>query len=365
MDDAQDAADGSQPDAAHVLEPKGRSWVKVLIRVAVAALLVVLAVAVIRAVDWGEVWEAMRGLEPWHYLVLVLLVVVRQVFNAAPLAVFVPGLGFGRATVNDTSAAVVATVAPPPSDLVIRFAMFRAWGMDLVASASGLTLNTILFYVLRFAAPVFGVVAFLAANRFDETIALVALSSGIAAVVVAGAMMLVARSERGAAWIGRTAGRLAAKARPEQVEPQVWEEKMRGFRSQVQGQLSRGWIPASLFLIAMLAVEALQFLAALRFVGLPSSAVSAMIIIGAFCVTYLMTALPVGGLGFLDVALYGLLIAEAGSEYEAVIIAGIIIWRVTSMLIPLIIGGLMLLTFRRRNPEAEEQAAMAMDTPDE
>lgn len=331
-------------------------WVSLAIKAGVVLLLAGLVYVLVTVVPWGDVWDAMKSLQPWMFAVLALLVVVRQFANAAPLAVFVPEVGYYRAMANDTSASVVATVAPPPADLVVRFAMFRAWGIDLVRAASGLTLNTVLFYILRFATPLFGLVVLFMANRYDDSTALIAAVSGLAAVALALGLVVVARSDRGAAWIGRSSGRLAARVKPQKVQPDAWEERMREFRAQVGDQLSTGWARSSGFLLLMVATEAVLVVAAMRFVGIPSHALSVAVIIGAFSVTYLMTALPLGGLGALDVALYAILVREAGSEWGPSIIAGLIIWRVATMLVPLIIGAAVMLAFRRKNPDAIAQA---------
>lgn len=327
---------------------KRPSWVGLVIRIVLVLVVIAVVVAVGQAVDWSEVAEAARQLTPGMILALLLLVIVRQVCNAAPLAVFVPQIGYWRATQNDTAAAVVATVAPPPADLVLRFAMFRSWGVDLVPAAAGLSLNTLLFYIVRFAAPVFGLVTLIAANRYDDTAAAVALISGAAAVALAAAVIVVARSERGAAWIGRTAGRIVERIRPGSVTAAAWEARMLGFRERVAEMLRRGWWRASLFLVAMVMTEAVLVVAAMRFTGVPSDAVSLGVLIGAFCITYLMTALPFGGLGILDLTLYSILVAEAGQEYAPAIVAGLMIWRAATMLVPLIAGGAILLAFRGR-----------------
>lgn len=343
--------------------PQRSKRLSALIRIAIVALIVVLVVVIVTTVPWAEVWQAMRGLQPWMFAVLAVLVVLRQFFNAAPLAVFVPEVGYLRAMTNDTSAAVVAAVAPPPADLVVRFAMFRAWGIDLVRAASGLTLNTVLFYILRLATPMFGLITLWLANSYDDSTALIALLSGLAAVALTAAMVVVARSERGAAWIGRSSGRLAARVKPDRVQPDHWEEAMVEFRSQVQEQLSRGWARATGLLILMLVSEMVLVIASLRFVGIPDDVLGLPVIVGAFCVTYLMTALPMGGLGILDIALYSLLVREAGSQWGPKIVAALIIWRVATILVPLVIGSVVLLTFRRRNPDSMAQARSARGLP--
>ena len=333
-----------------------RTWLTWLIRIVVVALLAAIAYWVITSVDWNQVGSALSSITVGQMIVLAVLVGARQVFNAAPTAFFVPGLGFGRATVSDLAAATVATVAPPPGDLVVRGAMFRAWGLDLGRAFAGLTLNTVLFYVLRFAAPIFGAIALLLSNRLEDEFVLLILLSGLAAVLTSLAVILVVRSERGAAWVGRTSARLVARFKPEKADEATWAERMRQFRADVAQDLRSRWWAAALALILMLATEAVMFLLAVRFAGVPAEAAATLAIIGAFCLTFPLTALPIGGLGVLDAALYALLMRETGGQYQAEVFAALVIWRVATMLVPLVLGGLTLLLFRRGNAEAMQDA---------
>ena len=332
------------------------AWIKWLIRLAALVIVVLVGKYIIGSVDWKQVGESLKGIAAWQFAILVLLIVVRQFLNAAPLAFFVPGLGFGRAALSDLGAATVATVAPPPADLVVRFSMFRAWNIGAARGAAGLTLNMVLFYIVRFAAPIFGIVVLMAINRFDDRLGLVALLSGLAGVLMVAAILLIVRSDRGAAWVGSTTARMVRKIKPDKADPQDWAERMKKFRAQVAEDLKSHWKIASASLILMLTSESILFLLCVRFVGVPQSSAGALAVVGAFFITYPLTALPANGLGVLDAALFGLLILETGKTFESQLVAAIVIWRLATMILPLIAGGLTLLLFKRSHPEAVELA---------
>ena len=93
-----------------------------------------LLISLVGSVDWQQVLTALERLDPAQVPALLALLLVRQAFNAVPLAVFVPGLGFWRGFQNDLTANLVGTVAPPPSDIVVRVSMFSSWG---IAPADG------------------------------------------------------------------------------------------------------------------------------------------------------------------------------------------------------------------------------------
>ena len=75
----------------------------------------------------GMRWPGWRG---GRLPLLFAVLMVRQVLNALPLALFIRGLSLYRAVINDLAAHLLAVVAPPPSDLVMRVGMFRSWGIE-------------------------------------------------------------------------------------------------------------------------------------------------------------------------------------------------------------------------------------------
>ena len=290
------------------------------------------------AVDWSAVASALANLTWTAVAILVCLTAIRQFLTAAPLAVFIPGLGYWRALRNDTTAALVATVAPPPSDIAIRLAMFRSWRIDLVQATSGVSITTLLFYVVRLAAPGIGLLLLFTSIRLDLSTAAMAAVSVLAGLLLIGAMAVVGRSEGGARWIGRGAGRLAARVRPGRVEPDSWESAAQRFRLELRRQLASGWLPATAFLLGMLATEAALLAAAVRFAGVPSDVVTVFVVAGALLLTYPLTMLPMLGLGVMDLAIYSILVHEAGSQWGPSIVAGLIVWRLATMGVPLLMG---------------------------
>lgn len=106
----------------------GRSWMSRVVVVVVAVGVVFVLVRMVGRIDVEEVWAALTRLPWWSPLLLLPLLMLRQVLNTAPLALFIPGTGLYRCTVNDLSAGTAAAFAPAPSDGILRVAMFRTWG---------------------------------------------------------------------------------------------------------------------------------------------------------------------------------------------------------------------------------------------
>ena len=64
-------------------------------------------------------------------------------------------------------------------------------------------------------------------------------------------------------------------------------------------------------------------------------------------IAYPLTLFPLMGLGILDAVLVAAWTQVAGIEYEARIVAGLIVWRVFSLLTPILLGVVALAWWRR------------------
>ena len=78
--------------------PGRRAWVRRLVLLAIAGVATFVIVRLVGAVDWAEVWDALSHLSWWQPIVLLVVLVVRQVLNALPLALYIPGVSAYRAT---------------------------------------------------------------------------------------------------------------------------------------------------------------------------------------------------------------------------------------------------------------------------
>jgi hypothetical protein len=341
---------------------QSRCWV-LLIRpvlfLVVSFLVARLLISLVGSIDWAQVGTALGKLEWAQLLPLLALLLLRQTFNAVPLAVFIPGLGFWRGLQNDLTANLVGTVAPPPGDIVVRVAMFRSWGVPPGDGMPGVTLNSLAFYVIRFGIPIVGVLLLVGEDLSTAQIWSAVLSLAVAAAIVV-TLVLVARGERVARLVGRRAAEIAARFR-EGVDPATWEEAVSRFRERMSTRLVRGLPPSLLALTAMVVTDGLIVLLSLRLVGVDAAALPLAIVLGSFFVAYPLTALPLAGLGVMDAALIVAYTETAGVEAEPEIVAALVVWRLVTILGTLLLGTGTLGWWRWRtgsgrlpSPDAEE-----------
>ena len=300
---------------------------------------------VVRRVNWSSVWDAVTDLSLLQVAALLAVVAVRQCLNAGPLAVFVPALGLRHAVSNDLSANLVATVAPPPGDVVLRIAMLRSWGIPAAEGVAGITLNTLTSYVARFGAPVLGLALAAAAGQAETAYVWTAITSGAVSLVVVVALVIASRGERPAA---RAAGWVAHRLRrvSTRVDPVAWSTRAAEFVRQSGDVLRRGWGRAMACQLGLVLSEALLLVLSLRFAGVPAVVAPTVTIVVALLVSYPLTALPLAGVGVLDAAVIAILGLEQGL-FEAEAVAGLVVFRVCWMLVPLALGAVTVTRWRR------------------
>jgi hypothetical protein len=343
-------------DFAEAPSRAARYWriARPVVLLLVALLATRIIIGLVGAIDWSAVWSAVGQLTLAGALLLLVVLLVRQSFNAVPLAKFVEGLSLPRSMQNDLGAILIGTVAPPPSDVVLRVSMFRSWGIDPIEGMAGVTLNTITFYVVRFAAPMLGLALF-AFVEAESGHVWAAVGSGAIAVVILIVLISLSRGDRLARIIGLTAGRVASRFR-KGIEPEAWSTTVVEFRGRVGDRVRTGIAPSLLALTLMVLAESMLVLTSVRIVGVDSGAVPTLLIISTVLIAYPLTLFPLMGLGILDAVLVAAWTQVAGVEYEARLVAGLIVWRVFSLLVPILLG-VIAVTWWRRTSHANVDVA--------
>ncbi len=318
-------------------------WVRRIVTVVVVAAVLWALGSLASRVDWSAVGAALGTLPWWSGPILVALLLLRQLLSSAPLARVVAGLGWRRALHNEMGGNLVATLAPPPADLVLRVSMFRSWRIDALDGMAGVTLTTAVFWGARFLAPVLGlaVVAVRGVERHEWWVAGVCL---LVAAVILALLTLVVRSRRWARTLGRAGARIATRfGRP--ADADAWASAVGEFRARVSESYSRHLLPAIGLSLAGVVAEGLILLASLRLVGVPSS-LSAIEILGVFLLLYPLTLMPFLGLGVLDAALIAAWLTDTPAAPEAALVAGMLVWRAVSLGGTMLIGAVSLAWWR-------------------
>lgn len=329
-------------------------WVKrvLLLAAAIAAGVVLFRLA--GRIDWPAVWTSVGHLSWWQPFVLVVVLLVRQVLNALPLALYIPGVSVTQATMNDQGAILFSTIAPPPSDLALRVAMFNSWGVPTAKGLAGTVLNTLTFYIVRFSAPAVGFVLLAVAGRRPGLRWLEVASILIALAILVG-LLLVVRSDGLARSAGAGAGRVARRIRST-VDPDAWADACQRFRHDVNERFRWGF-PRSLFgLSGMLVADLGMLVLCVRFVGVSGAELGLGALAIAYLFAYPFTLFPLQGLGIVD----GLIVVAVADgitdEAEAGLIGALMVWRLFTIGGPLLLGALSVAWWRRPGGAGESAA---------
>ena len=308
-----------------------------------------------RFIDYQAVWTALKELDPWEAVVLFGLALARVPTEALMYRAFLPGLGLRRGSEAYLSSNLAAQVLPPPGASVVQYGYFRGGGFP--ADAAGLAaLGSFLFPTLgRLFLPLVALLALLVVGEFDGLLLVVsALSLLVLAVVGAGAYCLL-RTARSARWLGAKLQRPLAwvmrrlKRRPIDDAPAKAVE----MRAKTLGIVRAGWTLGSIGVAANLFLTYLILLAALRFVGVSSSELSAVAAFAAFAIAFWAGAVfPItgSGLGVVDGVLIASLI-ELSTASDDALVAAALLWRVSYSFVTLPLGAFTLSRFRKANPE--------------
>ncbi len=305
-----------------------------------------LAIQALRQIDWQQVGDALARLTWWEIAVVATIVAVRQTVNASTLVILVPKLKLSHALSTALSGTLIQTFTPPPADAVLRLSMLRSYGVETTRGAAALVLDTLVFYLARFVAPVVGLALALVALAVEPIQYWMALGGAVAAVLLVVALMVISKGERAAGGFGRGAAVVVRRLRPS-VDPEAWAAALIRFQQESAAGLFGRIGKATPMMLAFIVVDGTVLVACLRFVGVPGQYVGYLAVLAALLSLYPLTIFPFAGMGVLDASLIVLVNAEGVAD-PADLVAAMVIWRAATLLLPLVPGLIALTNWRRQ-----------------
>lgn len=320
--------------------------------IAIVVLVVLFGLVLPLFIDYELVFEAIRSLEVWQLAVLLALGLIRIPVESALYAACIPGLGFVAGLRSYLASNTVADLAPPPADLAVRFGMYKTLGVSTEAAGTGIILSGFFSIGARLVLPVIALLLVVATGPADETTWVLMLLGAGALLGGAVLIYLVLRSEqftyRAGAWVGsaaeRVAGRFGRKVNADKLGTQA-----AGFRNRLIGTLRSRWPHASAAVIGSHVMGYAILLASIRFVGIGADQVDAVDLLVAYAIVRLITLIPItpGGIGVAAAGYIVILGAGQNAAVSNLIGAGSFLTRIFVWLVPLLIGIVPLVTWRR------------------
>jgi uncharacterized protein (TIRG00374 family) len=309
---------------------------------------VVLWLLFTRLVSWSDVVSAVSDLSAADWALLAAVTAIRLAIEPLLLMAATARLSWWRALPGFLAPAATASVIPGPSDLAVRYAMFRSWGYKGAQTSAAVMLVFLYNTFAKVALPVVAAGLLLVFGRSNTELETVAV---IAAGILAAGIVLIAfliRSEDTARrighWTGTAAHRVASwlsVTTPPTLAADI-AERAAHFRDHT-GEVVRTrthWASAaaaagqaSLFAILLVSV---------RSVGIRSEDLDWVAVFAAFALVQILTSIPItpSGLGVAEAAYVALLTAESSTELAGQVAAAAIIYRLLTWVIIIPLGGI-------------------------
>lgn len=350
--------DETQTEAVSGDRSRTRSVVQAVVAVALAVLL--FGVILPSFIDYGLVLDAMTSLQLWQLGVLLVLAMARILAESSLYTSAIPGLGFGPGLRSYLASNTVADLAPPPADLAVRFGMYRSLGISTERAGSGIIISGIFSIGARLVLPVIALVLFVISG-VDDDATLLLTAVGLAALIGGGALVVITlRSEqltvRIGEWVGRTAERIARRFGRE-LDASDMGTKAADFRDRVGDTMRERYKQAAAAVTMSHLISYGIMLASLRFVGVSNDQIDWADLLAAYAIVRLITVIPLtpGGIG-VAAAGYVILLGQGDDTLANLIGAASFLTRIFVWLVPLLIGILPLVSWRRsqqRTPSTE------------
>ncbi|MDP9070229.1 MAG: flippase-like domain-containing protein [Actinomycetota bacterium] len=316
-----------------------------------ALVVAIFAFVLPKVADLSEVWAIARAMTALEVATLVLAAVWNVATYSFVWTACLPGLTYAQAAVASEASTSVTNTVPGGSYLAIglTYAMFHSWGFRRSVVTLALLISGVWNNFAKLALPVVALALFALGGQASAG-RITAGLAGIAALLAAVAIFAMAlRSEEVAARVGNRLARVASwftrlVGRPPAVG---WDVAVTRFRSKTIGLLRRRWHWMTLATLVSHLSLYLVLLLALRHVGVGESGVSWTEVLAAFSFARLVTAIPLtpGGLGVVELALAGALVAAGGARAQ--VVAAVLVYRVLTYLLPIPIGVGAYLFWRR------------------
>ncbi len=302
-------------------------------------------------VDFAEIMLTIRGLTIGQNLLLLLAGSGTIWAIGWTAATVLPGISVPKATQASVVSQLTAIILPPPSDMVIRFGMYKSFGFAVHQSSIAVILSGIARYFTVVAVPLVGIVALI---LFGEATWAHILWLTVGSIIFAGALWIIKAiisSDKAALVIGKKLqlvvnwGRKLFKQKPlidltdnvVDIGKKSRRVTFGNFRPIAVSNLAWGF---TCFLVLLIAV---------RFCGIDASTMSAAYLIFITGVMLLLNSLPLpgSGLGVTEAMLLSLM-TFPNDDVQNAFAAALVLYRIYTWLWPLPVGAVAYFAWRHQ-----------------
>ena len=328
----------------------GKALLRVGLSIAALVVAVLVLIPVYSDLDFGTIKSAIASLDDAEWIAFIAVFILVIWFNGFLTAAVVPKLPVRRGVSAYLASSAISSSFPGPGDLALRLVMYRSWGYSNTLATVSVAASGMVTVGTKLVLPAIVAIALLLSGQLTGDTARFALIGTTIAVVAIIVMVLVLVRPAFAARVGDRAERIigAVLRRLGRPGPQGLGDRLVEARDEAIHLLAPRWYMA-LFATTLLTLARLSLLLlALRFVGVPQSALSATQVFAAYAVVELLTVVPItaGGAGVVELGYIGLLTGYAGHGYVNQVTAGVMLFRLATWIAIIPIGWAMVFIWR-------------------
>jgi len=345
-------------------QPSGKqTWKRVIQGLVSAAIVIGIFVGVLpRFASYSDVWETIRAMTGFEILGLLLAGIWNIVTYWFVMVAVLPGLRYREAAVVNQASTAVANTLPGGGAIGVgvTYAMYTSWGFGTGEIALSALVSGIWNNFAKLGMPV-AALALLALSGDLTPARVIAAVAGIGVLVAAVvAFGLVLKSDRLARSIGARLGRIVTRVRGWLRKGAVgdWAAAAAAFREETIGLLQRRWLSLTVAtVISHFSLFAVLWLT-LRNVVPGSIAIDGIQVFAAYAFVRLISALPItpGGLGVVELGYTAALTIGLSAVAEADIVAAVLLFRAITFFLPIPVGALAYVFWRRNSSWRMSQA---------
>jgi uncharacterized protein (TIRG00374 family) len=356
------------PPEATGAPPSGQSLLlKVLSAFFTGALLAGIVFVVLpEFAETGDVGAVLESLRPSALLLLLAGGFVVMLLNALAMSTPLRQLSNQRAFVAQQACTAVSNVIPGPSGTAARFVILRSWGIGVEDFTRSTFAVSVWSNVTMISMPgiAFLVLAITQGVEFGgrNLLGLAAVAIVVSAMTIA-IVIGVLRSIPFARWLGRATQaiynplrRLFRKPPVTDLEEQAVELRLRtvDILHERGGRLTAITVGNYWFNGLLLTV-------CLWLSGITNEQLPLIIGLALYSVGRLSTIIQVtpGGIGVVEVAYTAVYVAYLGDAFNAQVLTGVLLYRTLTYLLPILVGGICYLIWRRTRAHAATTEATA------
>ncbi len=333
--------------------PRGRSRRRQVVQVLISlAIVVAIFVGVLPQVaDFSKVWAAVRGMTAVELVTLGAAAAWNLTTYWFVQMASLPGLSVTQAMMVTEASTAISNTVPAGSAVGIGVSatMLRSFGFRRSLVTLSLLVAGIWNNFAKLALPVVALAVLTVEGRASAP-RVAAAAIGVAALVGAiAAFTLMLRSEEAARRLGVVSARVASAVLRLVHRPPAegWEIATTRFRSKTIGLLRTRWAALTASTAVSHLTLYLVLLLALRHVGVSDGEIGWAEVLAVFAFVRLLSAVPLtpGGLGVVELALTAGLVTAGGDRAE--VVAAILVYRGLTYLLPVPLGALTYVAWRR------------------